>query len=258
MGRLVTHKTTPVLFWIILLPAVGAPLASGWMALFPGEAASECPLEPPNGRGTLQVPEGHDLLVTATIAPIGLAEADDPTVQSTDYVIKLAGGAWEQTLMGKVKRGAGSVRAADTMGGESSLSGEGTTLTLLWGEDRHDRFRAGGLGHAEVWLGNWYGGAASGVSVRAIPGTPPRIVLFPLVAVCCLLAIFCDARLGTDRLAGDIGVLTFASVFLAESVTPDGGLKAVLFTLGFAIIAGGVTMKTLGGIAEVVFGKEGG
>ncbi len=256
MGRLVTNKTTPILFWLILVPATAAPLVSGWMALFPGPATASCPLEPPNGRGTVTVPAGHDLLVSATIAPIGISEAEDPTVQTTDYVIKLAGGSWEQTLMGKVKRGAGSVRAADTLGGEASVSSEGNTLTMLWGEDRQDRFRTGGLGHAEVWLSNWFGGAASNISVEVIPGTPPRVVLFPLLGVCCLIAIFCDARKGTDRLAGDIGVLTFASVFLAEQVTPDGGLKAVLFTLGFAVIVGGISMKTLGGLAEALFKKK--
>jgi hypothetical protein len=252
--RMVKDETTPILFWLILVPATVSPMVSGWMALFPGPPASEAPLEPPNGRSTLTVPEGHDLIVSATIAPITPAQADNPEIQITNYVIKLAGGTWEQTLMGKIKRGSGSIVVSDGRDGKASLSSQAGGLTLLWGEDRQDRFRAEGLGVAQVWIGNWSGGAASAVSVQAVPGTPPRRVLLGMMAAFVGLAMLCDARFYTDRLTADFGVLSCASLFIAEQVTPDGGLRAILFTLGFAVIFGGILGKLLGAIAEAAIG----
>ncbi len=254
--RMVRNGTTPILFWLILVPAVVSPMVSGWMALFPGEPAAEAPLEPPNGRSTLSIPKGHDLIVSATIAEIGLADVDDPGIQLTDYVIKLSGTSWEQTLMGKIKRGAGSVRVSDGRDGKASLSTEPSTMTMLWGEDRQDRFRARGIGLSQVWIGNWSGGAASAVTVQAVPGTPSRRVLLGLMGVLVGLAILSDARLGTDRLAADFGVLTCASILIAEQVTPDGGIRAILFTLAFAVIGGGIVGKSLGALGEFFIGKS--
>lgn len=254
--RMVQDGTTPVLFWLMLVPAVVSPMVSGWMALFPSGISAEADLEPPNGRSTLNVPPGHDLIVNATLSELGISEQDEPGKQLTHYVIKLSGGSWEQTLMGKIKRGAASVRVSDGLDGEASLSAEGTGVSVLWGEDRQDRFRAGGQGVAQVWIGNWSGGAASGVSVQAVSGTPPRTLLLGLMGLFVALAIVCDVRLGTDRLSADFAVLSCASLFLAEEVTPDGGLRAILILLGFAIIAGGIGGKFLGALAEGFLGRS--
>ena len=59
--RMWTDGTTPILFWLMLLPATISPMVCGWMALFPGEVTSQAALEPPNGRGSFTIPEGHDL-----------------------------------------------------------------------------------------------------------------------------------------------------------------------------------------------------
>ncbi|GEM_PF-3398364 len=254
--RMWADDTKPVLFWLMLIPAAASPMVSGWMAIFPGDVADQAALEPPNGRGTFTIPADHDLIVNATLMDLGVSEVDDPDVAQTDYVIKLSGGSWEQTLMGKIKRGAGTVRVSDGLDGGASISTEGTGLAILWGEDRQDRFRAAGTGLSQVWIGNWHGRAASAVAVQAVPGTPPRSVLLGLMGLFVLLAVFCDARLGTDRLTADFAVLSCASLFIAEQVTPDGGLRAVLFTLGFAIIGGGIGGKMIGFVGEALIGKR--
>ncbi len=254
--RMWTDGTTPVLFWLMLLPAAASPMVCGWMALFPDGVTSQAALEPPNGRGSFTIPEGHDLIVNATLTDLGVSEADDPDIQLTDYVIKLSGGSWEQTLMGKIKRGAGTVRVSDGLDGGASISTEGTGLAVFWGEDRQDRFRAVGTGLSQVWIGNWHGRAASAVAIQAVPGTPPRDLLLGLLGLFVVLAIFCDARLGTDRLTADFAVLGCVALFTAETVTPDGGLRAVLFTLGYSIIAGGIGGKLLGAMGEAVLGRS--
>ncbi len=254
--RMWIDGTTPGLFWLILVPAVASPMVSGWMAIFPGTPAAQAPLEPPNGRNSFTIPPGHDLIVDATLYELGVSEADDPDIATTDYVIKLTGGAWEQTLLGQIKRGAGTVRVSDGLDGGESISTEGTGLAVLWGEDRQDRFRAGGIGLTQVWIGNWHGRAASSVRVLAVKGTPPTRVLVGLLALFVFLAILCDARLGTDRLSADFAVLGTASLLIAENVTPDGGLRAVLFQLGFAIILGGIGGKALGAIGEAMIGRK--
>lgn len=253
--RMWEDGTMPVLFWLMLIPATVSPIVCGWTAVFPGEVTSQAALEPPNGRGTFNIPEGHDLIVNATLMELGISEADDPDIQLTDYVIKLSGGSWEQTLVGKIKRGAGTVRVSDGLDGGASISTQGTGLAVLWGEDRQDRFRAVGTGLSQVWIGNWHGRAASAVAVQAVPGTPPRDLLLGLLALFVVLAIFCDARLGTDRLSADFAVLGCVALFIAETVTPDGGVKAVLFTLGYSIIAGGIGGKLLGAVGEALIGK---
>jgi len=253
--RMVTLKVTPPLFWVVLFLAAPLPVISGYFAFFPGEPTASLQLDAPDGEGRLEIPEGADLLITAVLPDLLDAQIGEEDYRQTDYVLKLSSGDWKETIIDEFKRGDDAPGKNLELDGRADIMGEGNRPTPWIGEDIQTRYRPGHAGRARVVIHNWSGQAAAGLQVDAVRGGIPHDVLIGLIFLLGGLALYCDTRLGTDRLATDVGFFTFAALLIARSATPLGGGRDALFLSATGLIFGGITFLAMGRVAEKLFLK---
>ena len=75
-------------FWFALLTSAAASIATGWLALNPGEPVATTSVAAAKDHSNIEVPANHDLLITASLSP---EKAKDPSNAKTSYTLKLQG-----------------------------------------------------------------------------------------------------------------------------------------------------------------------
>ena len=252
--RMVLNESTPWLLWPVLLAAICVAPVTAYTALFPGDAVDSATVAAEDDEVSLTVPEGHALLVTGLMTPLTTASLEDEDYRRTNYVFKLSG-AWKQTVMGEVQRTSESVDAAPsiTIDVTDRVRAVEKPQVVWMGQNLQDRYRLSGSGEVTVSVHNWQGKAAEKLLLEVVKDTPPNDLLFGAAGLLGLLAIFCDVKLGTDRLSADVGFLTVVGYFIANGITPAGGMASTLMEFAGALISGGLTMGILGAIAEKLF-----
>jgi hypothetical protein len=253
--RMLTLRATPWLFWVVLLIAAPLPVISGYFAFFPGEPLESVQLEGPSGEARFDLPAGSDLLLTAILPDLLEVQIGDEDYRQTDYVLKLNGHDWKETVLDEFKRGDDAPGKNLELDGRADVMGEGSRQTPWIGEDIQTRYRPAGVGKTRAVIHNWSGGAATGIQIDVVRGGIPHGVLIGLIFLLGGLALVCDTRMGTDRLATDVGFFTFAALLIARSATPLGGGRDALFLSGTGLIFGGITFLVAGRIAEKLFLK---
>lgn len=262
---LMERKAKPLVGALLLLIAGSIPGYVGWKTLQPSH------MDPATGpyqakvsqqitEAQLEIPEGHALLVTATLVDLEEDETD-PQKLKTAYNIKVRGSNWEQSASGLIKRdSAGADDAVDVGGAGVRESGRKRSGRL--GEDLQDRFEFRGSGAVQLDVTNWSGTAAETLDLEIVEAPPPKSLLWGAVVLLSLIALVFEVRFGADQLAGNVAFLALWAVFLRDGVTPLDGWqeisKAVLPSalLGWGAIGGiaylGVKAMTSGGSKETV------
>jgi hypothetical protein len=260
---LMERKAQPLVGALLLLIAGSIPAYVGWKTLQPAH------MDPAAGpyqakvsqqitEAQLEIPEGHALLVTATLVDLEEDETD-PQKLKTAYNLKVRGSNWEQSASGLIKRdSAGADDAVDVGGAGVRESGRKRSGRL--GEDLQDRFEFRGTGAVKLDVTNWSGTAAETLDLEIVEAPPPKSLLWGAVVVLSLIALMLEVRFGADQLAGNVAFLALWAVFLRDGVTPLDGWqeisKAVLPSalLGWGAIGGvaylGVKAMTSGGNKE--------
>lgn len=262
---LMERKAKPLLGALLLLIAGSIPGYVGWKTLQPAH------MDPATGpyqakvsqqitEAQLDIPEGHALLVTATLVDLEEDETD-PQKLKTAYNLTVRGSNWEQSASGLIKRdSAGADDAVDVGGAGVRESGRKRSGRL--GEDLQDRFEFRGSGAVKLDVTNWSGTAAETLDLEIVEAPPPKSLLWGAVVLLSLIALVLEVRFGADQLAGNVAFLALWAVFLRDGVTPLDGWqeisKAVLPSalLGWGAIGGvaylGVKAMTSGGSKETV------
>ena len=250
--RIFLHGTIPWLFWPVLLLSTAAPIYVTYTVLYPGEVATSATIKGEKDRVSLEIPEGYHLMVTATLAD--LEEEDDeleanPEKYVTHYVLKVSGAGWRQSCTGEIRRKSEEPGGPDiSIDGENSIRGTGGPRLGSWGQDIQDRFALKGSGKTTISVYNWQGEAAESLTLETVKGPPPLPILVGIILVLGGLSVVCDVKYGMDRLAADIGFLTFAAAAVTYRVTPLGDFRDVIFAMAISFLGGGLLM---GGVATL-------
>ena len=133
---------------------------------------------------------------------------------------------------------------------------------------RHERLSSRGydLGNIDqaIWntaqgrlfkFTNWTGKAAIALTLDIVKAPPPIWMVYVIIGLLCPLGIFLDIRYGTDRLSGDVGLLTFFALFLRDGVTPLDDYQEVAFAIAASALVGGLAVGGVAAGAEKLFGK---
>jgi len=254
--RMVLNESTPWLLWPVLLASICVAPATAYTALFPGEVVDSATVAAEDDTATLTVPEGHALLVTGLLVPLSTAGLEDEDYLRTNYVFKLSG-PWKQTVVGEVQRTSESVDATPsiTIDVTDRVRAVEKPQVVWMGQNLQDRYRLNGAGEMKVTVHNWQGKAAETLLLEVVKDTPPNKLLLGAAGLLGLLALFCDVKLGTDRLSADVGFLTVVGYFIANGITPAGGMASTLMEFAGALVTGGLTMGIAGAVAEKLFKK---
>jgi hypothetical protein len=254
--RLMDQKGAPILAWILLIAAAAMPIAIGRQAIEPGP-----PLDADTVYGEKETIElrspgpGYALLTTATLAE-EVDEDSDENQDKTAYALGLDGGGWTQQLDGTFKRKSAKGGPEIAIQGGEGITDASAKKGGKWGEDIQDRFDLKGHGVFEVTVTNWTGKAAIAVDCAVVKAPLPTQYIWPAILVLCLLAVFVDVRYGTDRISGDVGLLSFFAWFLRDGITPLDDYQQVVFAIAASALVGGVAVGGVAAGAEKLFGKH--
>jgi len=254
--RLLSFKGASSLAWLALIASAAAPVAMGRLVLNPGEAYDTQVVYGEKDVVELVSPEpGKALMVTATLNDMLGEDEDQDETGKTAYALTVSGKGFTQQLSGTIKRkSAKGGPDIDIQGGQGIT--EAGKRSGKWGEDLQDRFDIKGEGPFKVSVTNWTGRAAMAITLEVVDAPPPIFYLWIIIAVLCPLAIFVDVRYGTDRLAGDVGLLCFFALFLRDGVTPLDDYQEVVFAIAMAALVGGGAVGGAGTLAEKIWGKH--
>jgi hypothetical protein len=254
--RLLAHQGAPKLAWILLLAAAAAPIAMGRMVLEPGEPFSVNNVY--GERETVEIEStrpGQALMVTAT-----LNDYEDKLNQDlygkTAYSLTLTGEDWTQVVSGTFKRKSAKGGQAINLDGGQGVTDSSSRKSGKWGEDKQDRYDLRGTGPFKVSVTNWTGKAAIAVEVAVVRAPVPLLYVWIFLVVVNLLAVYTDVRHGTDRISGDVGLLSFFALFLRDGVTPLDEYQQVVFAIAAAALVGGVAVGGVAALGEKLWGKH--
>lgn len=220
---LLERKAQPVLGAILLILAGSIPAYVGMKTLQPAH------LDPATGpyqakvsqqitEASLEIPDGHALLVTATLVDIDEDETD-PQKLKTAYNLKVRGERFEQSASGLIKRDSAGADDAVDVGG-AGVRETGRKRSGRLGEDLQDRFEFRGSGPVELTVTNWSGTAAETLDLEIVEAPPGKALLWAAVVVLSLIGLLLEVRFGADQLAGNVAFLALWAVFLRDGVTP--------------------------------------
>ncbi len=254
-SRLAAVRGTPFLAWIVVLAAVLAPVWIARVALFPPPITATLDLPGKGARDELDVPPGMDLMVTATLSEV--VDIDKITVDDkyTRYELLLKTGDKREILKGMVLRESED-DAVPISDAEDGIRSRDKRFAARWSEETQTRFPLKRTGLTEVVASEWKGRAAETLRLDLVKAPPRPPILWAGAAVLGFLAILCDVRWRTDKIASEVGFLCGACFTLATDLTPMGNLKETLYALALGALVGGLTLGSLGWIARKAFGVK--
>lgn len=236
--------------WLVvptLLVAAAMPSYVAWKVLDPAPAVGSGlytgKVSPVVDKATIDIPEGHALLVTATLGE----ESEDPASERTAYSLKVKGTGWEQSASGIIKRKGAGAGPGVSLGGEDITDANRRPSRL--GEDLQDRYEFHGSGTATIEVTNWSGTAATTLDLEVIEAPPPALWLWCGLVLVSLMGIFVEAKYGADQFAGDAAFLAMWAIFLRDGVTPLDDWQEVAKALMPAVLLGMLAIGGLGYIA---------
>jgi hypothetical protein len=228
----VTHPTlaAPALL------AAALPALTAWLVLSPGEPLTSQTVDGERDVIELEVPAGHCLLATATLAP----SDGTPEAGKTDYALNFKGEGWSKAVAGLVKRksegGQGAV--LDVRTGDQISQGGRKVRAGTWGEDLQERFDVDQPGKVEVRVTNWQGKAAAALHLDVVRAPPPSAIMWVVVGLISAVAIALEVKLKAERYAGDVAFLGFWALFMRDRVTPMDDFQELLKALAPAALVG--------------------
>lgn len=244
-----------MLGWLVLILAFSAPLATGWRSLNPGQSVDTLSLEEIRKSGKLDIPAGHVILATGELIEASENEDEvDISKQLTRYALDLTGEGWNQSIAGVVYRVAKAGASIDP-DGRAGIQSTGGFRLWGTGKDFQTRFWPIGQGQTEIKATTWDGQAITALRLDVVPSPPPQNLIWPVVIALGVLALVSDTFLGSDHLAIDIGFLAFPCYFITQEVTPESGLREVIFALSSGALVGGLSLGFAGYILERIFHK---
>jgi hypothetical protein len=245
-----------VLGWLVLALALAAPLATTWKTIFPGDPLETLLLEPGHKGGSLDIPEGTVILATGALIDVAEDEEVDVSKQLTRYVLELTGeSGWTQSLAGVVYRVSKSGPTIDADGREGIQSTGGYRL-FGTGKDHQTRFWPFGTGATTLTASQWEGEAITSLRLDVVPAPPEPTLIWPVVILLGVLALVSDTFLGSDHMAIDIGFLAFPCYFITQEVTPESGLREVIFAMSSGALLGGLSLGFVGYVLERIFAPK--
>ena len=231
--RLRNFSKLPIATWPALVLATAAPIAMTWNLLMPPPATMTVAMSGNGGKADLTVPPQHSVLVTGI-----LSDEDDASANKTDYSIKFTGPGWFQQESGAIRRKADNALDVDELGGEAVRGSTKTRGGSRWGEDLQERFDFEGSGDVKAELTLWNGKAATAIELAVIPSPIPTVALVALAVVLTCAGLWIEVRHKVDRIARDLGILTFYAVFLRHGTTPVDAFQGVLSAILPAFLIG--------------------
>jgi len=254
-SRLAAVRGTPFLAWIVVLAAVCAPVWIARVALFPPPITVTLDLPGKGAKGEIDVPPGTDLLVTATLSEV--EDIDKITVDDkyTRYELLLKSADKREILKGMVLRESED-EAVPISDAEDGIRSRDKRFAASWDEEIQTRFALTRTGPTEVVASEWKGRAAETLRLDLVEAPPRPPVLWAGAVLLGFLAILCDVRWRTDKIASEVGFLGGACFTMATDLTPNGNLKETLYALALGALVGGLTLGSLGWIARKVFGVK--
>ena len=231
--RLRNFPKLPIATWPSLVLATAAPILMTWNLLLPPPATMTVDMSGTGGKAELTVPPQHSVLVTGV-----LSDEDDASANKTDYSIKFTGPGWFQQESGAIRRKADNSLDIDELGGEAVRGSTKTRGGSRWGEDLQERFDFEGSGDVKAELTLWNGKAAKAIELAVIPSPIPTVLLVAVAVVLTCLGLWIEVRHKVDRLARDLGILTFYAVFLRHGTTPVDAFQGVLSAILPAFLIG--------------------
>jgi len=231
--RLRNFSKLPIATWPSLVLATAAPILMTWNLLLPPPATMTVDMSGTGGKAELTVPPQHSVLVTGV-----LSDEDDASANKTDYSIKFTGPGWFQQESGAIRRKADNSLDIDELGGEAVRGSTKTRGGSRWGEDLQERFDFEGSGDVKAELTLWNGKAAKAIELAVIPSPIPTVLLVAVAVVLTCLGLWIEVRHKVDRLARDLGILTFYAVFLRHGTTPVDAFQGVLSAILPAFLIG--------------------
>ncbi|MBN1336355.1 MAG: hypothetical protein JXB39_10375 [Deltaproteobacteria bacterium] len=254
-SRLASSRSTPFLAWILLVAAVAAPVWIARVALFPPPAVQTLDLPGKGARGTFDVPPGTDLLVTATLSVV--EDIDKITIDDkyTRYELLLRNDDKREILKGMVLRESED-DAVPISDAEDGIRSRDRRFAARWSEETQTRFPLQRIGSTEVVATEWKGRAAETLRLDLVHAPPRPPLLWAGALALGILAILCDVRWRTDKIASEFGFLLGACHTIARDLTPAGNLKETLFSVSMGALVGGLVLGIAGWIARKAFGVK--
>jgi hypothetical protein len=188
----------------------------------------------------MTVPEGHSLLITATLND---SEEGEKGSSKTSYSLKVQGSDWKQTLSGTITRDNERGPELDGVAGQQ-ISESGKQKVANSGEDLQDRFNLVGTGDIDVLVSNFQGNVAKSLTLDVIKSPPPPIILWSFALFISFIGIYFEAWEKCDKVAGDLSGLAMYPIFLCDGITPAASWRDVGFSflpgafLGWGLFAG--------------------
>ena len=253
-NRMRGAANVPLGFWFALLTSAAASIATGWLALNPGEPVATTSVAAAKDHSNIEVPANHDLLITASLSP---EKAKDPSNAKTSYTLKLQGlearsvdqgdasrRDWKQSLSGTISR-ENADSGPDVAVFEGQAVSDSTKQRNATGmESLQDRHRLVGSGNVDVLVSNYQGTAAEKLRIDVIPSLPAPVILWSFGLLMTVFGIYLEGVKKCEQVSGEIGALALFPIFLCDSITPlDSWMQTGLsFVPGFFLgaLASGV------------------
>ncbi len=223
--RLADLRSLPVWIKPALLLCAVVPVAVGSMLLNPGEPSDASRLARLHDKDTIEVPEGHALLVRGVLSDLELLDSKKlAEAAKTNYAISIVGQGWSQTASGEIRRRT-EVEGTTAGVGGAALKDQGRARAASLGEDLESRFDVPAGGALQLEITNWQGAAVEAILVEAVPAPPKRPILWAITVVAAILGLVAEVKHRAVQLSGDMAFLCAYAVFLPDQVTPASGFQ---------------------------------
>ncbi len=233
--RLADRGTLPLAVWPLFLAAGLMPAFIAVQVLDPGPPIESATVRKLGDTAALTIPEGHAILVTATLLDL---EPDEPNSGKTDYSLNLQGDGWQEAASGIIKRKVDPDGPDVDLDHGQGIRETGKRRSGKWGEDLQDRIELDHVGDVQIEVRNWNGNAAAALNLDVVKAPIPAEIAWGLVAVITLGGLVLEVWKECDQLAADLAFMASYGVFLRDGVTPLDDFQEVGFAVAPAFLFG--------------------
>lgn len=243
-----------IFFWPVFLAVCVWPIWVASQTFFPAEQNVLIELSEDNKKATVDLPEGHSLLVTAKLSEL---DPKDPNNGKTNYAMMLKGDGFSKQVTGEISRDSEPSEVDVDVYEGANISDGDTRRSQSYSENLQDRFDIPYSGELNVSIKNYAGNAAETLVLSSVSSPPSQGVLWGVVIVFFLLGAFFEARYRADSVGGDFGFLGALAAFAAFGLTPLSGWHQASLTLLQAAFIGYVVFGySAQGIAKYWASRE--
>ncbi|MGC6510817.1 MAG: hypothetical protein ACON4U_20530 [Myxococcota bacterium] len=217
-----------LLFWPVFLAVCAWPVWVANLTFFPAEQDVLTELSEDSKKVTVQLPDGHSLLVTAKLSEL---DPKDPNNGKTNYAMMLKGKGFSKQVTGEISRDSEPSEVEVDVYEGANISDGDTRRSQSYSENLQDRFDIPYSGELDVKIKNYAGTAAAGLVLSSVSSPPSQGILWAVVVLFFILGAFFEARYRADSVGGDFGFLGALAAFVAFGLTPLSGWHQAALTL---------------------------